>query len=76
MIQNSVIVKPLEPFISDELAVSDKAFDAAHAEQPDEPLHDINSLFVIGVPPFGRQPEQDGERHTLENDARRKVSVA
>ena len=65
MILDSVIVEPLEPFESDELTVSDKAFDAAPAEQPDEPLHDINSLLVIGVPPFGQQAEQDGERHVV-----------
>lgn len=51
MILDSVIVEPLEPFMSDELMVSDTAFDAAPAEQPDEPLQDINSLLVIGVPP-------------------------
>ena len=39
MILDGVIVEPLEPFESDELTVSDKAFDAAPAEQPDEPLH-------------------------------------
>ena len=65
MILDSVIVEPLEPFTSDELTVSDKAFDAAPAEQPDEPLHDINSLLVIGVPPFWQQAEQDGERHVV-----------
>ena len=65
MILDGVIVEPLEPFESDELTVSDKAFDAAPAEQPDEPLHDINSLLAIGVPPFGQQPEQDGERHVV-----------
>ena len=65
MILDGVIVEPLEPFESDELTVSDKAFDAAPAEQPDEPLHDINPFLVIGVPPFGQQPEQDGERHVV-----------
>lgn len=53
MILGSVIVEPLEPFESDELTVSDKAFDAAPAEQADEPRHDINSLLVIGVPRLG-----------------------
>lgn len=60
MIPDSVIVEPLEPFISDELTVSDKAFDAAPAEQPDELRHDINSLLVIGVPPFGRSLNRIG----------------
>ena len=65
MILDGVIVEPLEPFEPDELTVSDKAFDAAPAEQADEPLHDINPFLVIGVPPFGQQPEQDGERHVV-----------
>ncbi len=60
MILDSVIVEPLEPFVSDELTVSDKAFDAAPAEQADEPRHDINSLLVIGVPPFGRSLNRMG----------------
>lgn len=60
MILDSVIVEPLEPFVSDELTVSDKAFDAAPAEQADEPRHDINSLLVIGVPRSGSRLNRMG----------------
>lgn len=35
--------------MSDELTVSDKAFDADPAEQPDEPLHDINSRVIATI---------------------------
>ena len=65
MVLDRVVVEPLEPFVTDELPVCDKAFDAVAAKQADEPLHDIDSLPTVGVPAFRQEPEQDGERHMI-----------
>ena len=65
MVLDRVVVEPLEPFVTDELPVCDKAFDAVAAKQADEPLYDIDSLPTVGVPAFGQESEQDGERHMI-----------
>ena len=65
MVLDSTIVKPFEPFVTDELPVRDQTFDAVTSEQLDEPRHDIDSLLTVGVPAFGQEPEQDGERHMI-----------
>lgn len=65
MVLDSVVVKPFEPFVTDELPVCDQTFDAVTSEQLDEPLHDIDSLLTAGVPAFGQESEQDGERHMI-----------
>ena len=65
VVLDSVVVKPFEPFVTDELPVCDQTFDAVTSEQSDEPLHDVDSLLAVGVPAFGQKPEQDGERHMI-----------
>ena len=65
MVLDSVVVEPLEPFVTDELAVCDQTFDAVASEQSDESLHDVDSFLAVGVPAFGQEPEQDGERHMI-----------
>ena len=65
MVLNGVVIKPLEPFVTDELPVCDQTFDAVTSEQSNEPLHDVDSLLAVGVPAFGQKPEQDGERHMI-----------
>ena len=65
MVLDSTVVKPLEPFVTDELPVCDQSFDAVASKQSDEPLHDIDSLLAVGVPAFGQESEQDGERHMI-----------
>ena len=65
MVLDGVVVKPLEPFVTDELAVCDQALDAVASEQSDEPLHDIDSLLAVGVRAFGQEPEEDWERHMI-----------
>ena len=65
MVLDSTVVKPFEPFVTDELPVCDQAFDAVTTKQADEPLHDIDSLPTVGVPAFRQEPEQDGERHMI-----------
>lgn len=65
MVLDGIVIEPLEPFVSDELTVGNEAFDAILTEQADEPLHDVYPLLVIGISPFGQQPEQDGERHMI-----------
>lgn len=65
MVLDSVVVKPLEPFVFDELPVCYQAFDAIPTKQADESLHNVYPFFVIGVPAFGQQPKQDGERHMI-----------
>ena len=60
MVLDSTVVKPLEPFVADELPVCDHAFDAVASKQSDEPLHDIDSLFAVGVPAFGQELNRMG----------------
>lgn len=65
MVLDSTVVKPFEPFVTDELPVCDQAFDAVASKQSNEPLHDIDSLLIVGVPAFGQEPEQGWERHMI-----------
>lgn len=65
MVLDSTVVKPFEPFVTDELPVCDQTFDAVASKQSNEPLHDIDSLLAVGVPAFGQEPEQDWERHMI-----------
>lgn len=65
MVLDGVVVKPQEPFVTDELPVCDQAFDAVTSEQSDEPLHYVDSLLTVGVPAFRQEPEQDGKRHVI-----------
>lgn len=62
MVLDSTVVKPFEPFVTDELSVCDQAFDAVAAKHADKPLYDSDSLLTVGVPAFRQEPEQDGER--------------
>lgn len=65
VVLDSVVVKPFEPLVTDELMVCNQTFDAVTSEQSDEPLHDVGSLLEVGVPAFGQESEQDGERHMI-----------
>lgn len=65
MVLDSTVVKPLEPFVTDELSVCDEAFDAVAAKQADKPLYDSDSLLTVGVSAFRQEPEQDGKRHMI-----------
>ena len=59
------VVKPFEPFVTDELTVCNQTFDAVTSEQSDEPRHDVDSLLEVGVRAFLQESEQDGERHMI-----------
>lgn len=61
VVLDSVVVKPFEPFVTDELTVCNQTFDAVTSE----PLHDVDSLLEVGVPAFLQESEQDGERHMI-----------
>ena len=65
VVLDSVVVKPFELFVTDELTVCNQTFDAVTSEQSDEPLHDVDSLLEVGVHAFGQESEQDGERHMI-----------
>ena len=65
MVLDSIVVKPLEPLVTDELSVCDQTFDTVTTEQTDKPLHDVDSFLTIGVSPLGQQPEQYRERHMI-----------
>lgn len=65
MVLDSVVIEPFEPFISDELTVCDQTFDTITTKQTNKPLHDIDSFRAVGVPSFGKKPEQYGERHMI-----------
>ena len=62
---DSVVIKPFEPFVTDELTVCNQTFDAVTSEQSDEPLYDVDSLLEVGVPAFGQESEQDWERRMI-----------
>lgn len=62
VVLDSVVVKPFEPFVTDELMVCNQTLDAVMSEQSDEPLHDVDSLLEVGVPAFGQESKQDVER--------------
>lgn len=59
VVLDSIVVKPFEPFVTDELTICNQTFDAVMSEQSDEPLHDVDSLLEVGVPAFGQESEQD-----------------
>lgn len=60
VVLDSVVVKPFEPFVTDELTVCNQTFDAVTSEQSDEPLHDVDSLLEVGVPRLGRSLNRMG----------------
>ena len=69
MVFNAHVIQPLDPTLTDELPVRDKAGDALTAEQAYEPLHDPYPFPAVGVPALVEQAEQYGERDLLVRDA-------
>ena len=55
------VVEPANPFLSDELAVGDKAVYAVLYEKADEAFHEFPLLLPIGIAPFRKKTENQWE---------------
>lgn len=65
VIPDASAVQPSNPFLSDELPVSNQAIDAVLSEKADEPLHDLLTFFPIGIASFREKAENQWECDSL-----------
>ena len=65
IISDAIAVEPSNPFLSDELSVSDQTIDTVMSEKSDEPLHDFLTFFPVGIAPFREKTENQRESNSL-----------
>lgn len=65
VISDAPAVQPFNPFLSDELPVSDQTIDTVMSEKSDEPFHDFLTFFPIGIAPFRKKTENQREGNSL-----------
>ena len=61
VVPDSHIVEKPDPLLADELTIGDKRVDAFISEEPYETQHDIPSFLPIGIAPFVKELENQGE---------------
>ena len=62
VVADSHIVEEPDPFLSDELTVGNKGVDALIPEESYETQHDVPPFLPIGIAPFVKKFENQGER--------------
>lgn len=65
VIPDAPAIQPSNPFLSDELHVSDQTVDAVLSEKADEPFHDFLTFFPIGIASFRKKTENQRESDSL-----------
>ena len=65
VIPDASVVKPSDPFLSNELPVSHHAIDTVLSEKADETLHDFPAFLPIGIATFREQTENQREGNPL-----------
>ena len=65
VISDAPAVEPFNPFLSDELSVSDQTIDTVMSEKVDESLHDFLTFFPIGIASFREKAKNQREGNSL-----------